>query len=432
MMTILESARKGLITDEMKQVAIIEEVSSEFIRQGIVAGEIVILKNKNHQNAVPVAVGKGLGTKVSASVGMYDNKDSIAGEIVKIITAISAGADTIMDLSVIGDIDSMRKSSLVTTSKPVGTLPLYQAMAEAKIKKGSSLEMTVDNLFEVIEKHASDGIDFLALHCGTTMDVVKRAKGEGRLDPLVSYGGARLMGWMIHHNCENPLYENFDRLLEIARKYDIVLSFADAMRPGCTQDSLIGSQIQEYIILGDLITRARNAGVQVMVKGPGHVPLDQIETTVNIQKSLCKGAPYFVFGPLVTDTAVGYDHISAAIGGAISAYAGADFICYVTPAEHIGLPNKDQVHQGVIAARIAAHAADLANGIDKAERWDLEMSQARKELDWEKQIELSIDPETARRVWIERSDDFSSECTMCGKYCAMKIVSEFLNKKKVG
>jgi len=431
-MTILESARKGLITDEMRQVAIIEEVTPEFIRAGVALGEIVILKNNAHKNVIPVAVGKGLTTKVSASVGMYHSKDTIAGEIEKVVTAKLAGADTIMDLSVTGDIDSMRKSALITTSKPIGTLPLYQAMAEAKKNKGSSLEMSVDDLFHVIERHASDGIDFLALHCGTTMEVVKRAKGEGRLDPLVSYGGARLMGWMIHHNQENPLYENFDRLLEIANKYDVVLSFADAMRPGCTQDSLIGSQIQEYIILGDLITRARDVGVQVMVKGPGHVPIDQIETTVNIQKSLCKGAPYFVFGPLVTDTAVGYDHISAAIGGAISAYAGADFLCYVTPAEHIGLPNKEQVHEGVIAARIAAHAADLANGIDKAVRWDLEMSLARKDLDWEKQIELSIDPETARRTWTERSDDFSSECTMCGKYCAMKIVSEFLNKKKVG
>ncbi|RBP59908.1 phosphomethylpyrimidine synthase [Alkalibaculum bacchi] len=431
-MTILESAKKRIITDEMKQVAIIEGVSEEFIRRGIANGEIVILKSKNHVKAVPVAVGAGLSTKVSASVGMYDKNDTVANELDKIFTAVSAGADTIMDLSVINDIDTMRRTALTTITKPMGSLPLYQAMAEAKKKKGSSLEMTIEDLFEVIERHAIDGIDFLALHCGTTMEVVNRVKKEGRLDPLVSYGGSRLIGWMIHHNVENPLYENFDRLLEIAYKYDIVLSFADAMRPGCTQDSLISSQIQEYIVLGDLITRARDAGVQVMVKGPGHVPIDQIETTVKIQKSLCKGAPYFVFGPLVTDTAVGYDHISAAIGGAISAYAGADFICYVTSAEHIGLPSKEQVHQGVIAARIAAHAADIAKGNEKAVTWDLEMSKARKNLDWDKQIALSIDPECARQVWTERSDDFSSECTMCGKYCAMKIVSKFLSKEKVG
>ncbi|AOY77163.1 phosphomethylpyrimidine synthase ThiC [Clostridium formicaceticum] len=429
-MTLLENARNGIITDEMKQVAIAEGVTEEFIRQGIAKGEIVLLGSKHHKDVRPVAVGTGLSTKVSASVGIHDKDDSIAGEIDKIMAAIEAGTDALMDLSVSGDIDGMRKEALAATTKPIGTLPLYQALADAKQKRGSSLKMTVDDLFEVIEKHAAEGIDFLALHCGTTMDIVARAKREGRIDPLVSFGGAHLIGWMIHNEAENPLYENFDRLLEIARKYDVVLSFADGMRPGCLADSLDGAQVHELVILGELVTRARNAGVQVMVKGPGHVPIDEIETTVKLQKSLCKGAPYFVFGPLVTDSAVGFDHISAAIGGAISAFAGAEFLCYVTPAEHVGLPNKKQVYDGVIASRIAAHAADVAKGIEKAIQWDLEMSQARRNLDWEKQMELSIDPETARRMWKERSDDFSSECTMCGKYCAMKIVSQFLNKEK--
>lgn len=431
-MTILEKAKQGIITDEMKQVAIMEDVESEFIRSGVASGEIVILKNKNHKNVVPVGIGKGLSTKVSASIGMNDSTDTISGEVEKIISAASAGTDTIMDLSITGDIDSMRKTALMTTSKPLGTLPLYQAMVNAKKETGSNLNMTSDDLFALIKKHASEGVDFIAIHSGLTMDIIKRAKSEGRIDPLVSYGGSQLMGWMIHHNCENPLYNQYDRLLDIAHEYDVVLSFADAMRPGCTRDALIGSQIQELVILGDLITRAREAGVQVMVKGPGHVPIDQIETTVKIQKSLCKGAPYFVFGPLVTDSAVGYDHISAAIGGAVSAYHGADFLCYVTPAEHMGLPDKTQVYEGVIASRIAAHAADVAMGMDKAVNWDRDMSIARRNLDWEKQIELSIDPVTTRKMWKERSDDFSSECSMCGKYCAMKIVSNFLNDRKVG
>ncbi|MEW9124610.1 MAG: phosphomethylpyrimidine synthase ThiC [Thermotaleaceae bacterium] len=431
-MTLLESARNGIITTEMKQVAMKERVSEEFIRQGVAKGEIVILGNKNHRNVSPIAVGTGLSTKVSASVGIHSTSGSITEEIDKIVTAVAAGTDAIMDLSICGEIDSMRKAALEATAKPIGTLPLYQAMADAKKKRGSSLKMTVDDLFEVIEKHAAEGIDFLALHCGTTMDIIERAKREGRIDPLVSFGGSHLVGWMVQNNAENPLFEDFDRLLEIARKYDVVLSFADGMRPGCLADSLDGAQVHELVILGELVTRARNAGVQVMVKGPGHVPIDQIETTVKLQKSLCKGAPYFVFGPLVTDSAVGYDHISAAIGGAISSYAGAEFLCYVTPAEHIGLPNKQQVHDGVIAARIAAHAGDLAKGMESAIKWDLEMSQARRNLDWEKQMELAIDSDTARRMWKERSNDFSSECSMCGKYCAMKIVSEFLNNKKVG
>ncbi|MFZ7121438.1 MAG: phosphomethylpyrimidine synthase ThiC [Eubacteriaceae bacterium] len=431
-MTILEKAKQGVVTDEMKQVAIKEEVSAEFIRKGVASGEIVILKNTNHTNVIPVAIGKGLSTKVSASVGMNEKTDNMENEIDKILCAIDAGTDTIMDLSVIGDIDCMRKTALMTTVKPIGTLPLYQAMAYAKENKGSSLNMTIDDLFNVIEKHAKDGIDFLAIHSAITMDIIKRAKKEGRIDPLVSYGGSRLIGWMLHHNVENPLYTHYDKLLEIAKKYDVVLSFADAMRPGCIEDSINGSQVQELIVLGDLIERARAFGVQTMVKGPGHVPIDQIETTVKLQKSLCKGAPYFVFGPLVTDSAAGYDHISAAIGGAISGYAGADFLCYVTPAEHIGLPNKQEVYQGVIAARIAAHAADLALGMEKAVKWDLEMSKARRNLEWEKQMELAIDPSTAKRMWTERSNDFSSECSMCGKYCAMKIVSDYLNNKKVG
>jgi phosphomethylpyrimidine synthase len=290
--------------------------------------------------------------------------------------------------------------------------------------------MTVEELFAVIERQAADGVDFLALHGGTTMGVVERAKREGRVDPLVSYGGSHLIGWMIYNQRENPFYENYDRVLEIARRYDVTVSLADGMRPGCLADSLDCAQVEELVILGELVRRAREAGVQVMVKGPGHIPLNQIEATIALQKSLCKGAPYFVFGPVVTDIAAGYDHISAAIGGALAAWAGAEFICYVTAAEHLGHPNVEQVREGVITARIAAHAADLAKGLPEAEQWDRRLSRARKELDWEKQIALAIDPERAGQLRKERSGESSAACAMCGQYCAMKVVAGYLGGSK--
>ncbi len=430
-MTQLSNALKGVITPEMDQVAAREGVSPEFVRQGVAEGIIVIPRNAQRRNIVPMGVGTGLRTKVSASVGIYGNKGSIVGEVDKIKAAIEAGTDSIMDLSVSGDIDAMRKETLAVTTTPVGTLPLYQAVAEAAKKYGSSVKLDVEELFEVIERQAADGVDFLALHCGTTMDIVKRAKQEGRIDPLVSYGGSHLIGWMIHNQRENPLYEQYDRILEIARRYDVTVSIADGMRPGCLADSLDGAQVQELVVIGELVRRAREAGVQVMVKGPGHVPINQLKATVTLQKSLCKGAPYFVFGPIVTDIAAGYDHISAAIGGAISAWAGAEFICYVTASEHIGLPDVDQVREGVVAARIAAHAGDLAKGLPGAAEWDLELSKARKALDWKKQIELAIDPRRAEHFRKTRSDDTSTACGMCGKYCAMEVVSEYLGIAKM-
>ena len=430
MSLLRNKALQGVMTQEIEQVAEQEGVSPEFIRQGVDAGTIVILHNSNRENVSPIAVGQGLRTKVSASIGLYGKNATIAEEAAKIKAAVVAGTDAIMDLSVSGDINAMRKESLAASNKPLGTLPLYQALAEAGKKYGSSLKMTSEDIFEVIERQAADGVDFLALHCGTTMDIIQRAKREGRIDPLVSYGGSHLIGWMLHNKKENPLYENFDRVLEIAAKYDVTLSFADGMRPGCLADSLDGAQVHELVILGELVQRTRAAGIQVMVKGPGHVPMDQLKATVTLQKSLCKGAPYFVFGPLVTDTAVGYDHISAAIGGAVSAWAGAEFLCYVTPAEHIGIPDVNQVREGVVAARIAAHCGDLAKGMPEAVKWNLEMSQARRDLDWEKQISLAIDPATTRKVWKERSGDFSSKCSMCGDYCAMEIVSQYLGNNE--
>ncbi len=429
-MTLLSSALKGTITPEMEQVAAVEGVTPEFVRQGMAEGTIVIPRNVQRRNVLPVGIGAGLRTKVSASVGLYGSKGNIGVEVAKIKAAVQAGTDAIMDLSVSGEIDAMRKAALAATPTPVGTLPLYQALAEASDKYGSSAKMKVEELFEVIERHAADGVDFLALHCGTTMSIVERAKKEGRIDPLVSYGGSHLIGWMLHNRRENPLYEYYDRILEIARRYEVTVSLADGMRPGCIADSLDGAQVQELVILGELVRRARGAGVQVMVKGPGHVPLHQLKATVTLQKSLCRGAPYFVFGPLVTDIAAGYDHINAAIGGAISAWGGAEFLCYVTASEHIGLPDLEQVREGVVAARIAAHAADLAKGIPGAREWDLELSRARKALDWEKQIALAIDPERAERLRKERSNGSSSGCAMCGKYCAMEVVSRYLGASR--
>lgn len=429
-MTLLETALQGRITGEMEQVASQEGVAPEFVRQGVADGTIVILGSNRRRNVRPVGVGKGLRTKVSASIGLYGEESSIDAEIAKIRAAVEAGTDTIMDLSVSGDIDQMLKKTLEAASTPVGTLPLYQALAEAGRKYGSSVQMDVEELFEVIERHAAAGVDFLALHCGLTMGVVERAKRTGRVDPLVSYGGSHLSGWMVANSRENPLYENFDRVLEIAKKYDVVLSFADGMRPGCLADAMDAAQVDEMAILGELVRKCRDNGVQVMVKGPGHLPLHKLKETVVLEKNLCHGAPYFVFGPLVTDIALGYDQINAAIGGALSAWAGADFLCYVTAAEHVGIPDREQVREGVIAARIAAHAGDVAKGLPGAREWDFQLSMARKDLDWDRQMELALDPERARKVKNARRGTGESGCAMCGKYCAVEIVSKYLKTKR--
>lgn len=428
-MTLLERARLGEITEEMRYVAQREEVSPEYIRDGMIAGDIVILHSPR-PNINPVAVGKGLTTKVSASVGMYEEADTPEGELAKIDAALKAKADTIMDLSVRGPIEALREQVLSTVDRPVGTLPMYETLAETEEKYGTALDMTADDMFEMIERQAAQGVSFLAMHPATTLSVIRRAKEEGRIDPLVSYGGCHLIGWMIYNDCENPMYTDFDRIVAICHQYDVVLSFADGMRPGAVADSLDAAQVEELVLIGTLVRRAREAGVQVMVKGPGHVALDEIATTVQLEKKLCHNAPYFVFGCLPTDAAAGFDHITSAIGGAVAAYAGADFLCYVTPAEHIGMPSVEDVYQGVMASRIAAHAGDVAKGHPGAIKWDYDMSVARREMKWAKQFELSIDPETANRMWRERSTDFTSECTMCGKYCAMRIVEKYLRDEE--
>jgi len=333
-----------------------------------------------------------------------------------------------MDLSTGGEIDFCRKKIINASPVCIGTVPMYQATVEAMTKRGSMVNMTADDLFAVIEKQGRDGVDFITVHCGITLETIGRLKEQGRICDIVSRGGSFLTGWMLHHQKENPLYEQYDRLLDIALKYDITLSLGDSLRPGCLADATDRAQIQELIILGELVERAWAKGVQVMVEGPGHMPFDQIAANMKLEKQLCKGAPFYVLGPLVTDVAPGYDHITSAIGGTMAAIAGADFLCYVTPAEHLGLPTLEDVREGVIASRIAAHAADIVKGVKGAWEWDLEMAKARKALDWEKQIELSIDPEKARRYRKERNNDNTETCTMCGEFCAMKVVGEYLGK----
>jgi len=342
----------------------------------------------------------------------------------KLAVAEAAGCDAVMDLSTGGDIDSMRRQTLEKANVPVGSVPVYQAAIEAIEKRGAIVDMTAEDMFEAVEKQAAAGVDFMAIHCALNFDVIKRLQERGRVTDVVSRGGAFLTGWMLHNQKENPLYEQFDRLLAILKEYDVTLSLGDAIRPGSTADSLDGAQLQGLIIAGELVARARTAGVQVMVEGPGHVPMHHVETTMLLQKRLCDGAPYFILGTLATDVAPGYDHITSAIGGAIAGAAGADFLCYVTPAEHLGLPTEQDVKDGVIAARIAAHAADLAVGKKRAWERDIQMARARVALDFDRQISLSIDPFKSGEALVQ-SKGQEHLCAVCGDQCAAQIAAKY-------
>jgi len=427
--TLLSKAGSGKITKEMKITAKKEGVDSEYIRESIAEGVIVIPYNKKHKSLeVLSGIGRGLRTKVNANIGTSPEHVSLEKEIEKLDAAIKAGTDTVMDLSIGGDIDKIRRTIIDRSPVPVGTVPIYQAAIEFAKRKGI-VNMTEDYIFDVIEKQAEDGADFMTVHCGVTKEAIQRLRNQGRILDIVSRGGAFLVEWMIYNKKENPLFENYDRLLEIAKKYDVTLSLGDGLRPGCLADATDRGQIQETVILGELAKRALKEGVQIIIEGPGHMPIDQIEANVLLVKKICGGAPFYVLGPLVTDISPGYDHIAGAIGGALAGYWGADYLCYLTPSEHLRLPTVDDVREGVIITRIAAHAADIAKGTSGAMNKDIEIARARKNLDWEKQISLSIDPEKARR-YRKESKITGDKCTMCGKYCAIDIVNKYFRQDK--
>lgn len=419
-MTQREEALKGNITEEMRWVAGDEGLSPEEIRVGVAKGEIAIPFNPLHKNCRPVGVGKGLKTKVNANIGTSVDFPNVEDELKKLAEALDAKTDFVMDLSTGGDITAIRKAVLKACPVPLGTVPIYQAIVEDK--------MTPEGMFEVVEQQAKEGVDFMTIHCGVTFESIGRLKKYPRLMEVVSRGGALMMKWILENKEENPFYKQYDRLLEIARKYDVTMSLGDGMRPGSIVDAGDQAQIQELVILGDLTERSWKAGVQVIIEGPGHVPYDQIESQIKMQKEICKGAPFYVLGPLPTDVAPGYDHITAAIGGTLAAVAGADFLCYVTPTEHLGLPTPEDVREGVIASRIAGHCADIVKGVPGAREWDMKMSKARKELNWAKQLELAIDPKKAREIHAKRKSKSDDVCSMCGEFCAMKVSSEALKK----
>ncbi len=424
-MTQLESARAGIITKAMNLVAKTEKIDPEILRTRIAEGSVVVPLNKEHKSVQPIGIGRGLTIKVNANIGTSGDQVDLHEELAKLQAAIDAKADTIMDLSTGGDITKVRQAIIKNSSLPIGTVPIYQAVVDAVRAYGGIIHLTPDLIFRAIEAHARDGVDFMTIHAGVTLNALEHLRSQGRITDIVSRGGAFLATWMLYHKRENPLFEHFDRLLPVARKYDITLSLGDGLRPGSLADATDRVQIHELLTLGELAQRAWDAGVQVMIEGPGHIPLHEVETQVILEKKLCKGAPFYVLGPLVTDIAAGYDHIACAIGGAVAGMAGADFLCYVTPAEHLKLPSKDDVREGVIATRIAAHAADIARGHRDSINRDLEMSKARKSLDWNRQISLSIDPAKARAYRSSSTPSSNEVCTMCGKFCAIKIVRDY-------
>lgn len=428
-MTQLESARKGQITPEMETVAHDEQIDIDILVKRIAEGAIVIPKNVNHDLAKIGGVGLGLRTKVNANIGTSATFPDVKDELVKLKAAVEAGADAVMDLSTGGNITDIRQTILDHCPVTLGTVPIYEAAVKVAGERGAITRITADDLLHVIEGQAKQGVDFMTIHSGITKESIARLRDQGRVTDVVSRGGAFLVKWILANDKENPLYEHYDDVLEIARKYDVTLSLGDGFRPGCLADATDRAQIQELIILGELVKRAREAGVQAMVEGPGHVPMNQIAANMAIQKRLCENAPFYVLGPLVTDVAPGYDHITSAIGGAIAAMNGADFICYVTPSEHLGLPDVKDVKEGVVAARIAGHAADLVKGVKGAAEWDLEMAKARKARKWSRQIELAIDPVKAKEIHDRRSGGIEDVCSMCGELCAMKVVEEYLGKK---
>ena len=422
--TQMDAARKGILTKELLAVAQKEQMEPEKLVKLVAAGQVVIPANKCHTCLDPNGIGSALRTKINVNLGTSRDLNDLDMELQKVNDAVAMGAESIMDLSSFGDTQKFRRKLTAECPAIIGTVPIYDAVV---YYHKPLREITSEEWLQITEMHAKDGVDFLTIHVGINKNTAERFKKMKRLTNIVSRGGSIIFAWMEMTGQENPFYEHFDRLLDICQEYDVTLSLGDACRPGCLEDATDVSQLEELLTLGELTRRAWEKNVQVMIEGPGHMPLDQIAANMKIQQSVCKGAPFYVLGPLVTDVAPGYDHITAAIGGAIAASAGASFLCYVTPAEHLRLPNRDDVKEGIIASRIAAHAADIAKGIPGAKEWDRKMAQARARLDWEEQFSLAIDPEKARRYRAESKPEKEDTCSMCGNFCAVKNMNRILS-----
>ena len=422
--TQMNAARQGIITDEIRTVAEKEGIAPEKLMEYVAAGTAIIPCNKNHKAISPAGVGSMLKTKINVNLGTSRDCKDLNMELEKVQSAVDMGAEAIMDLSSCGDTQKFRR--LLTEKCPamIGTVPIYDAVV---YYHKPLIQITTDEWIDIVKMHAQDGVDFMTIHCGINKETAVKFKRNKRLMNIVSRGGSIIFAWMEMTGNENPFYERFDEILDICQQYDVTLSLGDACRPGCIMDATDAPQIEELITLGELTKRAWEKDVQVMIEGPGHMPLNQIAANMEIEKTLCHGAPFYVLGPLVTDIAPGYDHITAAIGGAVAAMNGAAFLCYVTPAEHLRLPDLDDVKEGIIASKIAAHAADIAKGLPGATDWDLQMDKARKVLDWEKMFDVAIDPEKARRYRESSRPEKEDTCSMCGNFCAVKNMNRILD-----
>lgn len=426
-MTQIEAAKKAEITTEMKYVAETEQVNAQELIANIATGKVVILKNIRH-DIKPLGVGLGLSTKVNSNIGTSPEKMDLDYEIEKLRISEKYGAHTVMDLSLGSILNKVRQKILKLSSVPIGTVPIYQVGFELSCAKKDMNQMTIEDYITVLEQQGAEGVDFVTVHAGLTRKAWEYVKNGDRILDVVSRGGSMLCVWMEKNNKENPLYTHFDKILDVCYKYDMTISLGDGMRPGATADAGDRAQVEELVVLGELAQRARNANVQVMIEGPGHVPLDEVEAQIKMEKTICDGAPFYILGPLVTDIAAGYDHIAGAIGGALAASVGADFLCYLTPAEHLRLPNLDDVREGVIASRIAAHTGDMVKYGDKFRKIDNQMSAARKKLDWETMYELALDPDIARQKRAESGISDKDYCSMCGEFCSVKNLNEINDK----
>ncbi len=426
--TQMDAAKKGIITKEMKIVAKKEGMDAEHLRNLIAEGKVVIPANKNHKSLDPEGVGEGLRTKINVNLGISKDCCNVDKELEKVKTAIDLKAESIMDLSSYGKTEEFRQKLVNMSKAMIGTVPIYDAVG---FYDKELQDITAQEFLNVVEKHGRDGVDFVTIHAGINRETSEVFKRNKRLTNIVSRGGSLMYAWMELNNKENPFFEFYDDLLDICAEFDITLSLGDSCRPGSINDSTDPSQIHELMVLGELTLRAWEKNVQIIIEGPGHMPLNEIKANMLLQKKLCHNAPFYVLGPIVTDVAPGYDHITSAIGGAIAASHGADFLCYVTPAEHLRLPNLDDMKEGIIASRIAAHAADIAKGVKGAEKWDYDMSNARQKLDWNKMFELAIDPEKARRYRAESMPEHEDSCTMCGKMCSMRNMNKIMEGKNI-